>query len=467
MRLLFRYVHVCLFRARFGVALVFASLAGCLSVTMPDLPDQMPLSWSEPPAPQFAPVSLTHWWRAFADPQLDALVEQVLAQNLDLQQAELRLQSEQAVTERWQGGFLPNVSAGARPLQDVSAQDSYFHASIEMSWELGLFGVAKSAELKANADVGHAKSHYEATMVAVVADVVRNYLDLGVAREQMALLAQTEIVVQQAVRLARIRQQYSLGDQDDVAQLRQQQELARAAYAEMREAADRATRALALLLGRDAPDTAWQTIQHPPLLTSFSLAAVPADLLRTRPDIRSAETEVMHAVAELGLARSALYPRLNLGGAILYSYNVTQNVRTSKDSVPSIGPIIDIPLWDWGMRRARVKASERELDAALLGYRKVVLTGVSEVENSLALLARQSERMAAYDEVLQLLEQRGVRLEIRAALGLDSEVERLAWQREKIAGQQEQLLAKAGRSLAFVALYKALGGAPLSRLETH
>lgn len=464
---MFRYPDVSVFSRRCCVALVSASLAGCLAVQVPDLPDQTPLSWSEPPAPQHAEVSLTHWWQAFDDPQLDALVEQVLRQNLDLQQAALRLRGEQAVAERWQGAFLPNLSANARPLQDVAAQDSYFHASIEMSWELGLFGAAENAELKAMADVGYAKSSYDAVMVAVVADVVRNYLDLGVARAQMALLAQTEALEQQAVRLARIRQQYHLGEQDELTQLLQQQQRARAAYAEMRGTADRAARGLALLLGQDTPDPAWQAIGQAPVLAPFSLAQVPADLLRTRPDIRSAEAEVMHAVAELGLARSALYPRLNLGGSILYSYNVTQNVRTSTDNVPSIGPIIDIPLWSWGTRRARVKASESELDAALLGYRKAVLAGVAEVENALALLARQSERITAYEAVMRQVGARGAQLETRLGLGLDSDFDQLAWQREKLAGQGELLWAEAGRSLAFVALFKALGGAPLSPQETR
>ncbi|MGO3742035.1 TolC family protein [Kerstersia sp.] len=295
MRPVFRYSDVSVFSRRCCVALVSASLAGCLAVQVPDLPDQTPLSWSEPPAPQHAEVSLTHGWQAFDDPQLDALVEQVLRQNLDLQQAALRLRGEQAVAERWQGAFLPNLSANARPLQDVAAQDSYFHASIEMSWELGLFGAAENAELKAMADVGYAKSSYDAVMVAVVADVVRNYLDLGVARAQMALLAQTEALEQQAVRLARIRQQYHLGEQDELTQLLQQQQRARAAYAEMRGTADRAARGLALLLGQDTPDPAWQAIGQAPVLAPFSLAQVPADLLRTRPDIRSAEAEVMHA----------------------------------------------------------------------------------------------------------------------------------------------------------------------------
>lgn len=84
-----------------------------------------------------------------------------------------------------------------------------------------------------------------------------------------------------------------------------------------------------------------------------------------------------------------MYPRISLGGSILYAYNLTQNARSNSDSSPSIGPYVDIPLWDWGQRRARFHADEKQLDAALLGYRKAVLEGVSEVEGALGSLARQ------------------------------------------------------------------------------
>ncbi|WZB64345.1 TolC family protein [Achromobacter xylosoxidans] len=107
---------------------------------------------------------------------------------------------------------------------------------------------------------------------------------------------------------------------------------------------------------------------------------------------------MLRAAARLGMARSALYPRLSLGGSVLYAYNMTQNRRSNNNFVPVGGPTIDIPLWDWGARQAQVKAGEQGIAAALAGYRKAVLSGVSEVEESLSALARERERIAALDE---------------------------------------------------------------------
>ena len=85
---------------------------------------------------------------------------------------------------------------------------------------------------------------------------------------------------------------------------------------------------------------------------------------------------------------------------------MTQNRRSNNNFVPAGGPTIDIPLWDWGARQAQVKAGEQGIAAALAGYRKAVLSGVSEVEESLSALARERERIAALDEARRVLDRR-------------------------------------------------------------
>lgn len=120
------------------------------------------------------------------------------------------------------------------------------------------------------------------------------------------------------------------------------------------------------------------------------------------------------------MARSALYPRLSLGGSVLYAYNMTQNHRSNNNFVPAGGPTIDIPLWDWGARQAQVKAGEQGIAAALAGYRKAVLSGVSEVEESLSALARERERIAALDEARRVLDRRNGSQRKLASLGLSA-----------------------------------------------
>ena len=140
-----------------------------------------------------------------------------------------------------------------------------------MVWELGLFGAAESSRLQAGADADLAAAREQGLRVSVVAAVVRNYLDLGVANGQIALLTQMAELDREAERLAQVRLNTRLGTpQDaDTASVRRQRTLA--ALASMRLAADRSARALALLLGRDAPDPGWSAVAPSQGLPGFAL----------------------------------------------------------------------------------------------------------------------------------------------------------------------------------------------------
>ena len=142
------------------------------------------------------------------------------------------------------------------------------------------------------------------------------------------------------------------------------------------------------------------------------------------------------------MARSALYPRLSLGGSVLYAYNMTQNHRSNNNFVPAGGPTIDIPLWDWGARQAQVKAGEQGIAAALAGYRKAVLSGVSEVEESLSALARERERIAALDEARRVLDRRNGSQRKLASLGLSSPYDGLEGRRALLEAQSDVALAR-------------------------
>jgi outer membrane protein TolC len=170
---------------------------------------------------------------------------------------------------------------------------------------------------------------------------------------------------------------------------------------------------------------------------------------------------VERAAAEQGIAHAALYPRFVIGGSLLYSFNITQNLRTTQDNAPTFGPQIDIPLFDWGRRRSQADASELALQAAIQAYRQSVLDGVAEVESALAALDAQRERIASLQSTQQVLAERERVQDQRLKLGLDSEFGGLAPRRAALQARSEQTTALAAHALAYVALYKALGGAPL------
>ncbi|PIF98613.1 efflux transporter outer membrane subunit [Comamonas sp. 26] len=443
-------------------------LAGCAVPIEVRLDSAAPAQWQQASARKTSNSELAQWWRGWNDPALNALVDEALAENLDVTQAVLRLRQQRLLADTAGSAFLPVVGAGARTLQDIAAVDTYFHASIDVSWDLGLFGDAEAARRSGSASVLDAAAQLHAARVALVADVVHRYLDIRLAQIQRNLAQKQLQQAQRQLQLLEIRRDQRLTDTQTLEQQQLQLRTQEAQLALLNESQKRAAHALAALLGRDRPEAQWlQPKVDAALPTLQAIEVLPADLLRKRPDIQSAEAAVEQAAAEVGVARAALYPRLMLTGSLLYSYNLTRNHRSTSDSIPMVGPQIDIPLFDWSRRRAVADGKELALQSSIKAYRQAVLNGIAEAEGSLAAVAAQQQRQQSLLSAQQIHQSRDKAQAVRQQLGLSSELGGAENARASLQLQSEMATAKAAEALAYVALYKAVGAAPLDPVVTQ
>ena len=437
-------------------------LAGCAAPVDVKLDKETPELWRQQRAQKAGSADLAQWWKSWNDPALNALVDEALAQNLDVAQAVLRLRQQRLLAGASNATFMPVVSAGGKTLQDIAAVDSYFHASIDVSWDLGLFGDSQAARRSADAGVLDAQAQLHAARVALVADVVHRYLDIRQAQVQRGLALSQQQQAQRQLKLLQVRQAQRLADTQTLEQQQLQLRGVQAQLTTLDEAQARAAHALAALLGRDRPEPQWLQADAAAALPQLqAIAVLPADLLRRRPDIQSAEAAVEQAAAEVGVSRAALYPRLTLTGSLLFAYNLTRNHRTTSDYIPMVGPQIDIPLFDWGRRRAVADGKELALQASIKAYRQAVLNGIAEAEGALAAIAAQQQRQQALLSAQQIHAARDKAQAVRQKLGLSSELTGLDNARASLQTQSELATAKAAEALAYVALYKAVGAAPL------
>ena len=215
-------------------------------------------------------VDLRSWWTALDDPRLNALVEEALRRNLDLEQSARLLQGEREVAGRWRSRYLPGFGVGARPVQDAQAKDSYFHASIDMVWELGLFGAAESSRLQAGADADRRRSR---AGPARVGGRGRGAQLSGPGRGQRSDRAAD--ADGRAGPRGRAAGAGAAEHPPGHAAGRRHGQRAPAAHPGRAgvdaPAADRSARALALLLGRDAPDPGWSAVAPSQGLPGFAL----------------------------------------------------------------------------------------------------------------------------------------------------------------------------------------------------
>jgi NodT family efflux transporter outer membrane factor (OMF) lipoprotein len=438
-------------------------LVGCGTQPATPLPPMPVSAWRQAPADARLPApDLRAWWRAFDDPVLDALVDSALRDNLGLAQATGRLRAARVLAERERRAYRPTLSGVVQTLQDVAAIDSYFHVGLEATWELGLFGARESLERGGQARLDLAAATAQGVRVATVAEVVRRYLELAAACRDARGFERLIDLDTRLIALHEVRRQQHLDAREDRHALVARRAQAQGQWLAARATIAQAEQALAILLGRAAPDPAWRSERDEvPAPADFRVAQLPADLLVHRPDVRAAEAEVLKATSELGLARAELYPRVVLGLSFLYAYNITQNRRNVDNTVPSVGPSIDLPIFDWGRRRAAADARAEALDTALLAYRQALLDGVGDTESALALVGLSRERDALSQAAWGDARQQQAQQATRQRLGLASEVEALEAARRVEQAALERSAARVARGQAMVMLYRALGGAPV------
>ncbi|MDR2012082.1 MAG: efflux transporter outer membrane subunit [Rhodanobacter sp.] len=442
---------------------VLLALAGCATMPPPPLGNDTPAVWQNAPADMNAPApDLRGWWKAFNDPALDRLVDAALAANLTVAQAGYRVAAARRLADHRNDEFLPQLGAHtfAEPVPDSSA--SYFQAGFDAKWEFGLFGRVQARSNLVYGELGMTEADAQAARVSVVAEVARAYMELRGAQQRLALLQQLAAGADEKVNLMQTRLRLRLGSANDLARAQVEQAAAQAALVDPQLAMVSSQWKLAVLLGKTEPDASLVEAGELPDLGELRVASVPADLLRTRPEIRRAEAEVLKAAGALGLARAELYPRIGFGGSLTYSARVIGHTRLADaDGIVTLGPVIDIPLFDWGMRRATADARDAELSAALLAYRQAVIEGIAEAEDAMATLEHQRDRIAVLDRGLAGVEQGEATFDTLHALGLADGLDGVSATAALAQARIEVAQAEQARNLAFIALYKALGGAPL------
>ncbi|HJR14502.1 MAG TPA: efflux transporter outer membrane subunit [Rhodanobacteraceae bacterium] len=440
-----------------------AMLGACVSLQVPKLPrGDLPAQWRNA-SPQLGPKpDLTGWWKQFDDPELNALVEQALHDNLDVQQAQWKLRAARALEDASAATFKPQLAFNTIEEPNPENTASYFQAGFDATWELGLFGRRDANGHLAVANTGAVEAELQSARVSLVAEVVREYLQLRAAQRSEALWGAAAQAAQTKLELLRMQEHLQLASRIDVEQGTAAAAKADAQVADPRAAVVQHAQALALLLGKSEPDPAWLASKPLPQLADVNVESVPANLLRTRPEIRYAETQVLKAAGELGIAKADLYPRLALGSSLTFAALIKGQTQLGDvNNTFAIGPIINIPLFDWGQRHAVRDAREDQLQAALIAYRQAVLQGAAEVESDLAALHAAGQKLHGADAAASASQQ-GLALseklqDLGQADGLQLADAKLALSESELDREQVRL----AHGLAFVALYKALGGAPL------
>jgi multidrug efflux system outer membrane protein len=445
------------------------ALAGCSSAPpvklyQPQLSDNFT---NAPATPDSAPVS--EFWRAFHDPLLDSLVGRALNANTDVRSAAASLREVRALNRYADANMLPNVGLNAgvsriRGTNDLGVQstNNNYAVGFDVAWEADLFGRLGDARRAAQANVLAGAAGVRASQVSVSAEVARNYFDLRGLQEQLRVAVASLETQKAALELVDARFEVGRGTALDTERARALVTSTAANIPALEAALIRTRYRLAVLCGLQptALDAELEPFQPLPGLKSVELAGIgsPAELLRRRPDIQLAEAQAAAAAAQVGVARSALFPQLTLGGTLGQNSVQFSDLGKGASYVYNLGAQLTWNLLDFGRIRAQIAAADARNDAVMINYERAVLGALEETEGALATYTRTQRQTELLFESARSSEQAAVIARERFAVGSTDFLTVLDAERELLSARDRLAQAQAGAATSLVAVYKALAG---------
>jgi outer membrane protein, multidrug efflux system len=418
------------------------------------------------------------FWRGFGDARLAALVEGALAANHDLRAGLARLQQARALARLSRRDLLPTVTAGAAhsatrasadqaPGLPREARDAeLFGSSIDMTWELDLFGRVRRASEATRAEAQAVAADLGGLQVSVAAEVARSYFELRGLQTQLRVARGNAGNLAETLRLTEVRLEAGSGTEFDVARARAQLELTRSRIPLLEAALQAAAHRLAVLNGREpsALMAELDTPQDLPALPESIAIGTPAELLRRRPDIAAAERRLAAATARIGVAAADLFPRLSFNGSVGSAATSLGDLFTRDAQTYGFGPALHWAFLDLGRVRDRIAASDAAADAQLAQYEGTVLRALEETENALVGYLKTWREGQHLAEAAAASQNAARLARLRFEGGAADFLQVLDAERSRLDAEDRLAQSRTRTATQLVAVYKAVAGGWPERL---
>ena len=481
---------------------MLATLAGCVCAACalsPDarLPELAPEPLPEPPgvfaeehaAGAHAPLE---WWRAFADPVLDEVVETVLDANLDVAGAIARLEQARVRARLADAAIMPavgvragvdsfdvpvNAGIGAQ-LRELGLEDvlgdgaggftlperlglTTYSLSADFAYELDFWGRVRHASLAAGAELLASEWDAHAARIGVLAEAIAAYFDIVDARRQTALARDIVDVLEERERLAGTRYGRGLTDSLDVYRVREDLRNTRAGLPQLDDRLAGAEARLAVLLGGYREDVAGLLPDAPaPARAADPVpVGVPADLLRQRPDVRAARHRLEAAGHDVDARRAELMPSLSFAGSIGLQTTDAAGLFNVQQWFGNLLSNLLAPVFDGGRLAGNVALAHTRFNEMAAAYGQTVVTAVNEVEAALAGLRNEGRRHALLAEAREEAQATLDLLSERYASGVGGYADFLDASRTVLNVESALAASERNLALARLAVHRALGGA--------
>jgi outer membrane protein, multidrug efflux system len=442
-----------------------------------DTPAEFRTAASAPPAPPppgAVEKSLAElgWWDVFDDPQLRQYLTEALANNWDLRIAAARVLQAEANAGAVRSQFFPTVAVGG---ELVTARTSQAGASpappgvdhqvqfgsvfgTMATYEVDLWGRIRRASEAAVAQLLATEEARRTVRQTLVAQVASAYLELLELDHELEIVRRSYDVRSRSLELTTSREQGGVASMQDVVQARVLVSSAQAAEVDVLRRQQQKENELCILLGRNpGPIQRGRPLREQSMRTEVA-TGLPSGLLERRPDIRSAEQQLVAANASIGEARAAFYPQLTLTGMFGYQSTNLNDLFTGAARMWQFGPSVTLPIFTGGRLTAQHEFALARFDEAVSFYKQTVQGAFRDVSDSLIQYQRSREFTARQEDTTQARRDAADLANVRYDGGVTSYLEVLFSEQDLLTSELELAQAVRNQLLSVVGVYRALGG---------
>jgi len=410
------------------------------------------------------------WWTIFQDPQLDALELEVNVSNQNLKVAEAQFRQARAVLRYNRADYYPTVTAGASatrtrvsanrpPPSSIFDGITYndFALPFDFSYQADVWGRVRRTVESSREQAQASAADLATVNLSMHSDLAIDYFLARSLDAEEQLLNSTVTQYEQALELIETRFAGGIASEVEVQQARTQLETTRAQAIDVGVARAQYEHAVAILIGKPPAEFSLPPLPltaPPPNIP----VSVPSELLERRPDISAAERRMASANAQIGVAKSAYYPLLNLGATGGFESSKITTLLSGPSGLWSFGLSAATTIFDVGRRRAASDQAVAAYDQSVANYRQTVLTGFQQVEDNVAALRILENEAQTQDKAVEAAQKYLDLAVTRYKGGVTSYLEVTTAQTASLSDQVTAVNLLGRRMVNSVMLIQALGG---------
>ncbi len=421
-------------------------------------------------------TTLKNWWKVLDDPLLDQLMDRAVEGNLDLEEAFARILEARAVRGIATGERFPDVNASGELTRQRQSEDfgalsvdkSGFPDSqsgwirqggIDGTWEIDFWGRISRSIASADANLQASIEDYRDVLVLLYSEIARNYVDVRTFQERIRVAEYNVKTQRDSLDVTQARFNAEISPELDVQQAKLNLARTESVIPTLQEQLARAVHRLGVLIGA-FPGALFSelagkvAIPNPPPTV---LVSVPAEMMRQRPDIRSAERRLASQTEQIGIATAELYPTFSLLGDFGY-LGARNDLIDGSRKVYSFGPSFRWNLFDGGRIRNRINVEDARTHQALIQYENTVLEALEDVENAMVSYDREKERRVYLQRSVDAAQQSVNLVNVLYKSGL-TDFQNVLDSERSLAEQMDAQATSEGQVVQnLIQIYRAMGG---------